>query len=521
MPRSPNILFIMADQMAAPALPFYGHKPVRTPNLSRLAAEGVVFENAYCNYPLCAPSRFSLLSGRLPSSIGAYDNAAEFASSVPTFVHHFRAAGYRTCLSGKMHFVGADQLHGFEERLTTDIYPADFGWTPDWANGALRYDWSHHMASVIEAGPCQRSLQIDFDEETAHQAVRKIYDYGRTADDKDNGAPFFLTVSFTHPHDPFNCLPEHWDLYDHDAIDAPSVPAIPLAEQDPHSRRLHLMDSLHRYDLTEERVRTARHAYYGSISYVDELVGRLLTALERAGLADDTIVVFTGDHGEMLGERGMWYKMTFFEWSSRVPLLVHAPGRWKPGRVSDPVSHVDLFPTFLDLIGDGAPPPVDPLEGASLLPLLEGKPRDAERPVHAEYLGEGTLSPVFMVRRGPYKYIVCEDDPPQLFDLDVDPRELVNRAGDPTLAAVEASLAAVVAERWDAPALKRAVIESQNRRLFAHRVLLTGRHTPWDFQPHRDAATSYVRNFGVAEDTLKAIARLPAVEPVPPDFPDV
>ncbi|MCW2248861.1 choline-sulfatase [Azospirillum fermentarium] len=520
MTRSPNILFIMADQLAAPALPFYGHPLVKAPHLSRLAADGTVFENAYCAYPLCAPSRFSLLSGRLPSAIGAYDNAAEFASSVPTFVHHARAAGYRTCLSGKMHFVGADQLHGFEERLTTDVYPADFGWTPDWENGVLAYDWSHHMASVIEAGPCHRSLQIDFDEETAHQAVQKIYDYGRTTDD----GPFFLTVSFTHPHDPFNCLPEHWDLYDHDAIDPPAVPPIPVDELDPHSRRLHVMDSLHRYDLTDERVRTARHAYYGSVSYVDDLVGRLLTALERAGLADDTIVVFTGDHGEMLGERGMWYKMTFFEWSSRVPLVVrfpprHAPAGWRPGRVAVPVSHVDLFPTFLALFGERAPPPVDPLDGASLLPLLTGDD-PGDRDVFAEYLGEGVLSPAFMVRRGRYKYIVCEDDPPQLFDLATDPHERANRAGDPALADVEAALAAAIARRWDAAALKQAVIDSQRRRLFAHGVLLTGRHTPWDYQPHRTAATAYVRNFGVAEDTLKAVARLPPVAPVPPDFPN-
>ncbi|OYD83666.1 choline-sulfatase [Azospirillum brasilense] len=520
MSRPPNILFIMADQMAAPALPFHGHPVVKTPNLSRLAAEGVVFDNAYCNYPLCAPSRFALLAGRLPSAIGAFDNAAEFASSVPTFVHHARAAGYRTCLSGKMHFVGADQLHGFEERLTTDVYPADFGWTPDWGNGALAYDWSHHMASVVEAGPCHRSLQIDFDEETAHQAVQKIYDYGRTAANTADRAPFLLAVSFTHPHDPFNCLPEHWNLYDHAAIDLPSVPPIPPEQLDPHSRRLHHMDGLHRYDLTEERVRTARHAYYGSISYVDGLVGRLLTALERAGLAEDTIIVFTGDHGEMLGERGMWYKMTFFEWSSRVPLLVHAPGRWAPGRVSAPVSHVDLFPTLLDLFGDRAPPPVDPLDGTSLMPLLDGAKPDGNRSVFAEYLGEGALEPAFMVRQGRYKYVVCGGDPAQLYDLEADPRELVNRAGDPAFATVEAELADAVARRWDAAALRRAVVESQNRRLFVHKVLLTGRHTPWDYQPHRNAATSYVRNFGVAEDTLKALARLPAVEPVPPDRPE-
>ena len=130
--RDPNILMIMADQLTALALPAYGHKVVRAPHLDRLAAEGVLFERAYCNFPLCAPSRASLMSGKLASRIGVYDNAAEFPAAVPTLAHGLRVQGYRTCLAGKMHFVGPDQLHGFEERLTTDIYPADFGWTPNW-----------------------------------------------------------------------------------------------------------------------------------------------------------------------------------------------------------------------------------------------------------------------------------------------------------------------------------------------------------------------------------------------------
>ena len=129
--KQPNILFILADQLAAAFLPAYGHKIVQTPNISRLAAEGVVFENAYSNSPLCAPARATIMNGLLSSRTGVYDNAAEFPSAIPTWAHYLRLRGYRTCLSGKMHFVGPDQLHGLEERLTTDIYPADFGWTPD------------------------------------------------------------------------------------------------------------------------------------------------------------------------------------------------------------------------------------------------------------------------------------------------------------------------------------------------------------------------------------------------------
>ncbi|HXA70251.1 MAG TPA: sulfatase-like hydrolase/transferase, partial [Stellaceae bacterium] len=156
MPKRPNILFVMADQMAPGFLPIHGHPLVKAPNIERLAARGVVFESAYCASPLCAPSRFSMMAGRLPSGIGAWDNAADFAADVPTFAHYLREAGYRTALSGKMHFCGADQLHGFEERLTTDIYPADFGWTPDWTRFEQRPSWYHSMDSVTQAGPCTR-----------------------------------------------------------------------------------------------------------------------------------------------------------------------------------------------------------------------------------------------------------------------------------------------------------------------------------------------------------------------------
>src|SRR5262249_35325385 len=159
MADQPNLLLLMADQLTPRVLRAYGGQVARTPNIDVLAKEGVVFDSFYCNSPLCAPSRFSFMAGQLPSRIGAYDNAAEFAAHIPTFAHYLRGAGYRTALSGKMHFCGPDQLHGFEERLTTDIYPADFGWTPDWEHPEVRPSWYHNMLSVMQAGPCRRSNQ--------------------------------------------------------------------------------------------------------------------------------------------------------------------------------------------------------------------------------------------------------------------------------------------------------------------------------------------------------------------------
>jgi len=218
---NPSILLIMVDQLAASALPVYGHPVVKTPHLSALAEDGVVFEQSYCNSPLCAPSRASMLSGQLPSRIGTFDNAAEFSSEIPTMAHYLRAMGYQTSLIGKMHLIGPDQLHGFEERLTTDIYPADFGWTPDWNQPSEdRFSWYHNMLSVVQAGQCVTSNQLDFDEEVAFRSVCKIFNLARSPDER----PFFMTVSFTHPHDPFAIPRRYWDLYEHDNIDMPAVP---------------------------------------------------------------------------------------------------------------------------------------------------------------------------------------------------------------------------------------------------------------------------------------------------------
>lgn len=500
--RRPNILFIMADQMAAPALPIYGHKVVKAPHLTALGERGVVFESAYCNSPLCAPSRFALMAGCLPAAIGAYDNAADFPADVPTFAHYLRLAGYRTALAGKMHFCGPDQLHGFEERLTTDIYPADYGWSVDWENPEPRPSWYHNMLSVVQAGPCVRSNQLDFDDEVAFAAKRYLFDVARGTDER----PFCFLVSFTHPHDPYAIPPEYWERYDEAEIDLPSVEIAP-EDQDPHSRRLRHVSDMDRYEITPDHVRRARRAYYGAIGYIDDRVGELLATLRDAGLAEDTIVVFSGDHGDMLGERGLWYKMTWFEWAARVPLIVHAPGQFTPRRVKESVSLIDLLPTLAEIAGDGkAPDYAAPLDGRSLMPHLAGTGGHDE--VIGEYLGEGAVAPLFMIRRGRFKYVCSTPDPDQLFDLVADPQERVNLAADPAHADIVQGFRAEVARRWDSDRLRQAVVASQRRRRLVHAALMTGRHTPWDFQPFRDAAGQYMRNHLDLND-LERRSRLP------------
>jgi choline-sulfatase len=510
MNRPPNILFLMADQLAGPALSCYGHPVVQTPHLARLAEQGVVFDNAYCNSPLCAPARAALMTGQLPSRLGVYDNAAELPAAIPTFAHYLRAAGYATTLAGKMHFVGPDQVHGFEERLTTDIYPADFGWTPNWEAPAERLSWYHNMLSVAQAGPCVTTNQLDFDEEVAFHAERKIYELARRSHDQ----PFLLLASFTHPHDPYAIPRPYWDRYAPDQIPPPTVSPIPYDELDPHSRRIADMYAWDAFAVSDEQVRNARHAYFAAISYVDDQVGRLLGALAATGLDENTIILFTSDHGDMLGERGLWYKMTFFEWSARVPLLIHAPHRFAPRRVAEPVSLVDLLPTLLDLAGlDVASTLAAPIAGQRLTPLLHGDPLDQPHVVLSEYLAEGVAAPAVMIRRGSHKYIYAAPDTELLYTMPNDPDELNNLALQPDGVALREQFRAELQQYWNLTELRSAVIASQRRRRLIDQALRCGRYTPWDHQPFQDAAQRYMRNH-LDLNELERRARFPAPPPV-------
>ena len=503
MPKTPNILIIMADQLAAQFLPAYGHRVVRTPAIDALAKDGVVFENAYCASPLCSPSRASFMTGLLPSRTRVYDNAAEFAADLPSYAHLLRRLGYRTVLSGKMHFCGPDQMHGFEQRLTTDIYPADFGWTPDWDRPEERPSWYHNMSSVTQAGLCVRTNQLDFDDEVVFAAEREIYDKARGVDRR----PLLLVASLTHPHDPYAITREYLDLYRDEDIDMPG-PAVPPDELDPHSRRLRHVYAMDAEPVTEAQIRAARRAYYGEVSYFDHNVGRLMKALDDCGLRDDTIVVLVSDHGDMLGERGLWYKMSFFEAASRVPLIVSAPRFFAPGRIAASVSLIDIAPTLVDLAGGDSRALREHFDGRSLLAHLKREGGHDE--AIAEYLAEGAIAPMVMIRRATQKFIHSPADPDQLYDLAEDPAEQQNLAARPEAAPEVAAYRTEIAERWDLSALDAEVRASQRRRRLVDEALSQGEPRGWDFQPFKDATWQYVRNT-IPLDDLEAMARFPRV----------
>ncbi len=503
-----NFLLVIADQLAARSLPAYGNRVVKTPNLDGLADAGVVFTSAYCNSPLCAPSRASFITGSLPSRTGVYDNGAELSAATPTIAHRLRAMGYLTSLAGKMHFIGPDQLHGFEERLTPDIYPAGMNWIPDWEAPLSEHKpWYHDMSSVFEAGVSEASLQLEYDEKVAGKTVGAIHELARAGDAR----PFLLVASFSHPHDPWEVPSSYWDIYKDASIDPPSVPAIPDDVIDPHSRRIREMCGGLGVDVPADAVLRARHGHYAAISYIDHKVGLLLKALEEAGLREETVVIFASDHGEMLGERGLWYKMSFFEPSAAVPLIVSAPGTFASRRVSASVSLLDLVPTLAELAGVKQPPPE--LDGTSLVPMLGGRDGERSDTVVGEYLAEGALAPLVMIRRGSLKFIASPGDPDQLFDVAADPDELDNLAAGPEHARELTAFREEVAARWDLQALREKVVESQRRRQLIANALSVGAEPDWDYRTADDTGENYVRGADFWAPFKRARRRLPADGP--------
>ncbi|MDB5506302.1 MAG: betC [Devosia sp.] len=478
----------MVDQLNGTLFPDGPADWLHAPNLKALAARSARFANSYTASPLCAPGRASFMSGQLPHRTRVYDNAAEFASDIPTYAHHLRAAGYATTLCGKMHFVGPDQLHGFEERLTTDIYPADFGWTPDYGKPGERIDWWYHnLGSVKGAGVAEITNQLEYDDEVAFNAVRKVYDLGRRGEER----PWLLTVSFTHPHDPYVARRKYWDLYVDCAHLDPAIPAIPYALQDPHSQRLLDACEFRALDITQDDIRRSRRAYFANISYVDEKIGEVLEALEGTRQVDNTIIAFVSDHGDLLGDRGLWFKMNFFEGSARVPMLIAAPGL-PAGNYQTPVSTLDFTPTLCDLAGISLAAIAPWTDGETLVPLANGVARTT--PVRMEYAAEGSVAPIVGLRDGAFKYIECPADPPLLFDLDAHPDELHNLATDPAHAQTLARLAALAAGHWDLPRFDAEVRASQARRHVVYAALRNGAYFPWDFQPLQQASERYMRN---------------------------
>ena len=499
----PNILIIMVDQLNGKLFPNGPADWLHAPNIKELAAKSTRFKNAYTASPLCAPGCASFMSGQLPSRTQVSDNAAEFSSSIPTYPHHLRRAGYQTCLSGKMHFVGADQLHGFEERLTTDIYPPDFGWTPDYRKSGERIDWWYYnMGSVTGAGVAEITNQMEYDDEVCYNATRKLYDLSRGKDDR----PWCLTVSFTHPHDPYVARKKYWDLYEYCDHLLPDVGPIDYKDHDTHSQRILDANDHENFDITEDQVRRARRAYFANISYLDDKVGEVLNALKDT--RQMATILFVSDHGDMLGERGLWFKMSFFEGSARVPLMICAP-QMPAGLLETPVSNIDVAPTLCDLAGVCIEEVMPWTTGVSLVPMANGVERT--EPVSMEYAAEGSYSPLVCLRYGKWKYTRCSLDSDQLFNIFSDPLELNNLAKVAKHQGTLDQLRAKSEARWDLTTFDAQVRESQARRLVVYEALRNGDYYPRDHQPLQKASERYMRNH-MDLNTLEEKQRFPRGE---------
>lgn len=464
-----NILLIMADQHNYKIAGCYGHKTIITPNIDALADSGCVLDTAYCPSPLCAPSRAAMMAGRHVHHIGAWDNASLFRDDIPTFAHSFNAAGYDTVLCGKMHFVGHDQNHGFRERWTQDIYPATFSWTypsrdknysPPRGKGVGQAIHRVHESGV------GRTPDMDYDDEVSFRSVTGLRRIARAV----SRNPFMLCVSFTGPHYPFYCPQKYANLYPDEAVDMPELPADFQFNDNQiveWFRDYAHLDTL----VPDEVIRRARRATFGRVTMIDEYVGQLLETLKECGLEEDTIVIYTSDHGDMLGEHGLWFKCNYFEGSVHVPFIVRGAGL-PARRIAEPFNLIDLGPTLCGLAGIESLP--DPTDGRDFAPLLRGERADnPEGESIVTYYAEGSWRGWRVLRKGDYKLVLCPGVEPILYNLRSDPGEWHNIAKEPAEAARVREMSAVLFRDWDPEACDEAHWANQEQRV------LVNKGTPW------------------------------------------
>ena len=422
-----------------------GHPVVRTPHLDRLAEQSYAFDSAYCNSPICTPSRLSLLTGRFPHQIGAWDLGAIADRQYQTWGDYLTEAGYETVLCGRTHFNGTDRRLGFSDRLLDDL--------PRWCNATGRPprrtpdERRGSNSHVAECGPGDH-------EHTRYDKTPRIWQWisliekAASSDDK----PFLLYCGFMHPHFPLIAPPEFFSRYDPDTLELPATWNEPLESQHPiiqHHRWAWRND----IPPPEAVVRRALASYYALVSSLDTQVGRILQAIDTTPLRENTLVIYTSDHGEMAGHHGIWQKQCFYEPAVKVPLMLRLPSR-ETGRVAENVSLVDVLPTLLEAAGLEIP---SDLPGDSLLGIARHQANETRRAVFSEYHHMGMLNAGFMLKRGDYKLCHYVGSEPQLFNVNVDPLENDDLASKPEYATIrnemETALRAVLdPEREDARA---------------------------------------------------------------------
>jgi choline-sulfatase len=475
LPAPRNIVVFITDEQPAYMTGCYGDPIAQTPTMDRLAAEGTVFDHAYCASPICCPCRAAMMTSRHVHNVEVWDNGSPLRSDWPTFAHTFRAAGYRTVLCGKMHFVGPDQLHGFEERWVPDIYPASFEWTRSNRAAVAVNTGEQTIRSVLKAGHAETEDML-YDELVVRKAEEGLPRL--LADDR----PFLLVVSITGPHYPFMAPSPYWERFAEADVPLPKLPENFMANEHPSIAWVRTSGCFEEL-VPDEVCRNARRAIYGRMALADDLLKRVITTLEKAGVCADTLMAFLSDHGDMMGEHGLWYKNTAFEASSRVPLIFSGPGI-PARRLQETVSLLDLGPTLAGLAG--IPPLNVPSDGRNLAPLL----RD-ERPAETgcaiiENYAEGVQRGVRTIVQWPWKLNLCLGTPPELFNLQDDPDEWTNVAADPahadTLARMTATLDAATP---DAAHYDERRWQSEERRLALLAAIPEAERPTWrdDWRP--------------------------------------
>jgi choline-sulfatase len=406
-----------------------GGEPVHTPTFDRLAAQGTVFTDAYCQMPLCTPSRFCQLTGLEVRRCGAWTNEAVLRPELDTLPKAFARAGYETCLVGKMHLGGNQQFVGFQHRPYGDL------------TGKTGHQWEplddeelrHSMRGrTLGAGITEVPESLIQDEIVTHETVAFLREHRYAHPER----PWFLCASFSRPHFPLTAPRRHFARYWPDGVTEPRVPAGGDAYDHPMSAGMR--EGFKADAIGYDEMMRARAAYFANISYLDEVIGDLLLRLEADGLLENTIIVYTTDHGEMAGEHGVWWKNGWYEACTRVPLIISLPEQRNgtlPTRLHrTPVAHVDLFPTLCALAGIEASADLAPsegdfaLDGTDIAASVKGDTSPPDRPIFCDALtprwGEGTE--FRMIRWQHYKYVRFRDYDPLLFDLADDPGEQHN-----------------------------------------------------------------------------------------------
>ena len=406
-----NLLFILSDQHSRDVAGCYGHPSVQTPNLDRLAADGTRFTSAYTNCPICVPARASLATGRYVHQLGNWDNAFPYHGEVPSWGHRLRAAGYTVDSIGKLHFRSTDDDNGFSR----EIDPLHVVDGEGDVLSCLREEAPvrDKRPGIETAGPGD-STYLHYDASNADHACQWIYEHA--GDTK----PWMLFLSFVCPHPPYIAPPEDFARYPIEDVVLPSQwrqadwPRHPAWEECRRSLN-------HREQFDEAIIRKMIAAYWGTCTYLDRQIGRVLDALEGSGRRDSTRVIYTSDHGESAGARGLFGKHTMYEESAAVRLLMAGPEVPQDRVVSTPVSLVDCFPTVLPGLGVESAVADDDLPGRSLWEMA--CEADGDRTVLSEYHAVGSRNATYMLRDSRYKYIYHVGEPPQLFDISTDPAE--------------------------------------------------------------------------------------------------